>query len=374
VNVPGQCLSYKSLALYTNHYSFLALPGGGLFHARGDYRALRKGTLWKGEGLMHYSIGLKPFKEYWINCYLNTLYSVLISREPSYRFAPFLNNYTYQIYEKETPAQTKVNTLRLISAKDMPQKIGRKFKYRQKPISFRNNFHFVEYLQGLVREGKLVSVGVDLFYWIPNSVCWNKHHWDHYSLLNGFDDERKVFYVFDENILGYDEYEIPEERLRQAIQNSPVEPHGYLTQISNIRPFKFSLRDVVTYADELARELSIMNVSSLWLLSEEDFAARHMCDLFAMNIYQVVYRHKANQLLFEILQTENMVPNPEIMEEFIKYSRELQNGWNYVKGKFIQTYVVNDKVQSIRELNQKCNYLFSKECEMWSRFRDRCGK
>jgi hypothetical protein len=322
---------------------------------------------------MYYCLGLKPFKDFWIDCNYNTLFSVLISREPSYKFAPFLNNYTYQIFKKETPNQTLVDCLKLVSLKDWFQKFGIRFQFSSQPINFRNDPHYIKYLQELVKEGTLVTVGTDLFYWIPNSVCWNKHHWDHYSLLHGFDDERKVFYVFDENMQGYNEHEIPEDRFHKAIQSSPVQPHGYTNQILDIEPFDFTLHDVVEYADELARDLGAMNVSNLWRLSEEDYAGRHMCDLFSMHIFQIADRQKANQYLFEILEAQGMIPHAERMESFIESSRELQNGWAYVKGKFIRTYVISDKEQSIQDINKKCNYLFDKEGAMWSRFRDCFG-
>lgn len=317
---------------------------------------------------MNSSLDIQPFKDFWINCMFNMLYSVLISVEPSYRFAAYLNNYSYNISEIETPFKTKVNYLLLDPLKNFYEKHGTNLLFESQPITFKDNPNFTTYLKELIKQGKIVLVGVDLFYWIPRSICWKRYHWEHYSMINGFDDDKKVFYVFDENILGYDQYEIPEERFCVAVKNSPLEPHGFIYNTKCIKPFKLSLNEVAFYAERLMNELTITNSKPLWQLSDADYTAGHMQDLFSMYIFQIVNRHKANQLLFRTLQTQEIIPDSTITHNLIQYCQNLQSGWNQTKAKFMWTYVSKDKQSDIKAINEQCKALLGKEHEMWNSF------
>lgn len=62
---------------------------------------------------MTFSLGLTPFKDYWLNCFFNMIFSLFISAEVSFKLAAYLNDYSYQILEIETPSGTKLHCLTL---------------------------------------------------------------------------------------------------------------------------------------------------------------------------------------------------------------------------------------------------------------------
>lgn len=317
--------------------------------------------------LMKFSLGLKPFKDYWLNCNFNTIFSVLTSSEPTYKLAAYLNDYSYEIDELNTPSNTKFNCLILKPMLKFREEHLSYLFSPPRPLNFKYNKGYIDFLKDLIRKEELVTIGVDLFYWIPNSICWNRHHWEHYSLINGFDDERKVFYVLDENNSGYNEFEVPEERLLTAVQNSPLEPHGHVQgKINHIEQFKLDIKDVIYNAVRLKEELKTIKYGTLWQLSDQDFDEGHMSDLISMYIFQVANRHLANQLLLKALHKE--IQNNEIINSLIQYSQDLQDGWVLVKNKMVKLYFTKDRKPFIEDINLKCKSLFNKEYEMWDTF------
>ncbi|WP_242656407.1 hypothetical protein [Ruminiclostridium hungatei] len=240
-------------------------------------------------------------------------------------------------------------------------------------ISLKNHSAQIDFLRSLVLKKELVMVGVDLFYWIQDSICWNRNHWEHYSLINGYDDEKKVFYVLDENNNGYDEFEVPEERFLVAVQNSPLEPHGYVKKITrNIGRFKLSLKEVMHNAERLKSEIEAIGHSPLWQLSDADFQGGHMCDLISMYIFQIINRHKANAFLFNEIRAQ--LQNSQIVDSLIQYSQDIQEGWTLIKNILVRTYFMDEHEASILEINKRYIYLMNKEYEMWNKLVSGCQR
>lgn len=317
---------------------------------------------------MNHSLGIMPFKDFWMNCYFNMYFSILISKEPSYRLAAFLNDYQYSIYESETVRKTRFNGLMLNSMVNFHHQYLEEMVSNRAPINFKEDEKFSEYLKDLVRKNEVIFVGVDLYYWVPNSVCWNNYHWYHYSLINGFDEDKKVFYVLDDNQSGFDEHAIPEERFCTAIRNSTLNPHGFINKLpGDIGKFSFSISDVRTNAVRLAGELELMGHDMLWQMSDEDFDNRDRCDLFSMYLYQIVNRQKATQVLFQILQDKNEINSIE-SSNLMHYAADLENGWAIVRKELVRTYFSDNRAFRISEINEKCKKLFLKEYKMWNKF------
>jgi hypothetical protein len=316
---------------------------------------------------MDYSLGIKPFNDYWINCEFNMFFSVLTSFEPSYKFAAFLNDYSYDICELETPTNTKFNYITLKPMVNFREKYLDKLFYLSQPINFKHQKGYTEYLKEHIRNREFVMVGVDLFYWIPDSICWNRNHWEHYSLINGYSEEKKVFYVLDENNCGYNEFEIPEERFLVAVQNSPLEPHGYIKKVINeVGSFKLNIDDVICNAQRLRDELGAFEYAPLWQLSDADFDGGHMCDLLSMYIYQIINRHRANSFLFQ--EIKSYFQNGQIIDSIIQCSQALQEGWILIKNILVRTYFMDERKSNINDINERYKEVIDMERKMWDTF------
>jgi hypothetical protein len=221
---------------------------------------------------MKRSLNFKPFNTFWLNCVYNMLFSMLISLEPSYYSAALLNDYSYLVIDQGTPTGTKYNHLELWPIVKHFERYRSMLFGDYEPLNFESGDNYFDILKGLIEEKKLILLGVDLFYWIPYSVTWNRHHWIHYSFINGIDDEKRVVYAFDENVSGYNEFEIPEDRLIKAISNFPQEPHVMSYKPSgNIEKFELSIDEVKGNSQRIIDEINnnILPVY-FWGLREAD--------------------------------------------------------------------------------------------------------
>lgn len=316
---------------------------------------------------MELKLPFKPYQDFWINCAYNTLFSMLTSIESSYRYATLLNDYSYLVNEEETPNDTIYNALAVKPIAKYYDLYHDLLYTEKKPFNFNHKDNYFDILKEFLEESKIILLGVDLFYWIPNSVCWNKHHWDHYSFINGFNDEKRVLYVFDDNFNGFDEFEIPEDRLIKAIEHYPNKPSAYICKITkNIGKYELSIHEVKNNARRLIFEISKKLTVTFWDLQEKDFREGHMCDLISTQIFQIINRHIANQMLIKAF--EDRISNPAYGNLLLKSCRELQDGWAIVKNKLVKIYLSTHNKSFIRDLNEKCRHLFLKEMDMWDMF------
>jgi hypothetical protein len=316
---------------------------------------------------MRMSLNFMPFNLFWINCIFNMMFSMLTSIECSYYLAALLNDYSYVVVDMNTPNEITYKSLELRPLVKHGDKYRNLLFCENKSLNFKYGEIYFDTLKGLIEENNITLLGVDLFYWIPNSICWNKHHWEHYSLINGFDDKKRVLYVFDENVYGYNEFEIPEDRLIKAISNYQNKPQVNIYRLSkDIERFELSIREVRDNAQRIVDEIKVIMPFDFWELSEKDFIERHMCDLISMRIFQIVNRHIANQLLMQELKEE--ILSPQIRSSLIKYCIDLQEGWTLVKKKLIRIYFSKYNKSAVSDINEKCKLLLQKEIDMWNMF------
>ena len=318
---------------------------------------------------MRVDSGIIPFKDYWLNCYYNMVFSLLISAEPSYIAAAYLNDYHYEAAEwgiEKKDGITYYNHLQLEPMRKF-LKNGVYGVFTFIPVSFRDDRHCLDIIKSHIRQKELLQIGVHLFYWLPGSFNFGVNHWYHYSFINGFDEEKKIFYAFDEDASGYDEHAIPEERFLTAVQNSTIMPHGNIIKLQNpVPPYKFSIDDVVLNAKKIIAEINMMDMSPFWILTDDDFDANRRRDVSTVHIFQITNRHKANEFLFKKILYEYCDSN--ITTDLVQLSRELQNGWSIIKSQMIRVYKSKaGRKQRLDAINDNMKRLFAKEIKMWNK-------
>ena len=316
---------------------------------------------------MDIRLNFKPFNLFWMDCQFNTLFSILTSMDKSYRAAALLNDYSYAVKQEQTPNDIWYNEVFVVNTVNNGDVFKEKFFPQQTCLNFKHDEDYIGLIKNFIKNNDAVMVGVDLFYWIPNSVCWNKHHWEHYAYINGFNDEKGVFYVFDENFYGFGEFEVPQDRMMKAIEGFPLEPHAIVYKLCNsIDKYELAVSEVRDNARRLIEEINEIMPLDFWILSEKDFTEGHMCDFISTHIFQIINRHIANQLLINELEDE--ISNLQFKSELEKYCIELQDGWNQVKTKLVKIYYSKNRESMLHNLNIKCKDLFLKEIDMWNTF------
>ena len=259
---------------------------------------------------MKHCLNFRLFNEFWINCDFNLKMSILSTINPDFKKAAYINDYKYRILDFTTSEGTQGKYLMLDPYIELNKLFLNRYITYQ-PFDLEKDY--VTQIKKLILQNKTALIGVDLFYWIPKSVCWQKHHWEHHSFLNGFDDEKKIFYVFDDDLNGYDMHEIPEQRLITAVTNSSLLPKAYFMSIADdIKPFYFQLDDLLIHAKKIKTNIQSIDVKSLWILRNEDVKEGHMLDLFAMFIFQISNRYYGNVMLFKKLYDLGILNDKEL--------------------------------------------------------------
>ena len=314
---------------------------------------------------MKISLNIKPFNLFWINCVYNTLFSMLISLEPSYYSAALLNDYSYLVSDFDSPSGIKYKHLDLWPILKHYERYSNMLFTDYEPLNFESGANYFDILKGLIEKNKVIMLGVDLYYWIPNSLAWKQHHWAHYTYINGINDEKRTVYVFEGDAYGYNEFEIPEDRLIKAVSNFVHEPHARTYKLSgNLERYELSISEVKENAQRIIDEINnrIMPVT-FWELSEEDFAKGYMRDLISLRFFIIKNRHIANELLMQEFGDE--ILSPQIRSSLMEYCKELQEGWELAKNRFLRLYYSKDKKSAVSNINERVKSLFSKEIEMW---------
>jgi len=328
---------------------------------------------------MRYSNRIKPFDEFWMNCILNQMFSVACTYEPSYRYAAYLNSYQYFRWDAATDPQFRYPTIDSMYYLD--------FLYRNEgnknhefslsrvfgPLDlhyFSDEDNYLQEIRELCKDNQVFSLNVDLFYWIPNSMAYEKFHWYHYSLMNGYDDATSTYYVIDDNLDGYMEHGIPEERLILSFENSEcrTNPDYELPPVLkyNIREeiplYQLTLQEVCFHADRLIREIRSFSIEGLWNVELDESRLNDYLTYSVVGLNIIANRHKANESLIRSLHELSLIPF-DTFEQLLTQIQEIRSGWEFVKQHFMKASIQRklDRPQCYKLAES----LFAKEVTLW---------
>jgi len=317
---------------------------------------------------MKLSMERKPFNEFWMNCMLNQAFSIAVSEEPSYKDAAYLNIYRYYPWEAATDKDFRYPTIDTLYYLDNPAKfpLSQVIRYIE-PGHFRSKDTVLEEIKDMLKGGRNMSLNVDLYDWLPGSMAWKKFHWYHYSLFNGYDEERGTFYVIDDTLAGYEEHEVPSERLLKAYGNAEYNvnpnymgPAYYVYNLQDrIQPYELKLSEVVDNAERLVKELGAFSIEGMWNVdSDPEKKQAHLTyGLVGVNI--ICNRHIANTSLLRSLKEKGLINEP-LHRSLSGQLDEVRGGWDLLKDRF-----VTGDFERAREL-EFASGLFAKEKAFWS--------
>jgi len=308
-------------------------------------------------------IGLQVFKDFWINCQFNSYFSLITSINKSYIDAAYMNHYEYTIESIATGNGTNIKYLRSIPSIYQHKLMQSIIKVS--PIIVNNEIDIIDNAIELLKDN-FIYVGVDLYYWIPNGICWQKYHkWDHYSLIKCYDNSKECFLVLDDNLNGFDIFEIPKSRFETAVANSFLHPTFLLVDYQkDIFDYSICFDDVIANAKRLTKELSELHVE-LWNYSDADIERGWYMDLFSTYFFSISNRHIANMLLFERLNNLKYI-NSASLAHFKAQFLKLINGWDIIKNKFLKGNMTVPKKLDCSAINDLKNILVETEIKVWN--------
>jgi len=308
-------------------------------------------------------INIKPFNEFWLNCSFNAHLSIMTSINPKYNDLAYLNCYTY-VNKMQIPKGITIEN------EDEVQKSILQSASYQEAICFKDKsdeemlLHIIELLNN-----QNLFIGVDLFYWLPDTICWQKLHWSHYALVTGYNSNDNTFVVLDSDAYKYGKFEIPRERFITAVRNCPFKPEGYTITInSNPSDFSLELNAVIQNAEKIIENIeNHLEANDIWEYSPYHMQAGQHFEFFSMFAYQIMNRQIANSLLFKRLAELKLI-NDKTCAGAVNSFNELRIGWETIKNIFIKSGLMSPRALDIDRLIAIKNSLLKQEKAVWEHF------
>jgi hypothetical protein len=178
-------------------------------------------------------LNIKPFNDFYMNCELNNYFSHLTTLDSSYKAAAYMNSYRYSLFDI---MGNSFNIIKIDYSKSYSNLLNKNL-IKNENYFFKDLKNFIIEIKEIISSGKPVCLFIDLYNWIPSSLAWQKHHWKHFSLIIGFDEERSIFYSIDDDVNGVGIREIPEKRLIESFWGT-----GYFVDYKN----SYSYPNIIT--------------------------------------------------------------------------------------------------------------------------------
>ncbi|NEW06262.1 hypothetical protein GK047_09585 [Paenibacillus sp. SYP-B3998] len=283
-----------------------------------------------------YSYDIKPFSDFWMNCFLNGMFSLATHFDKAYRLAAYMNHHSF-----EHTNNYKDPSFRLPAVK-LPwfQQMTSAFKFELKPHFFLDEERFVDEIKVLIKEQRIISLCVDLYSWIPGSYCFQRYHWSHYSIIKGYDEARNVFFVLDDNLNGYNEFEISEDTLVTCFKNSDyfmnseVFKYPYVEMVLDEHvPYVFSFQEVIDHSERLIREIAEFSFDGLWEFDPNSDEVTSHLDYSMIGTESFFNRQIASKYLFQYLVESGHIDN-DLYENLVTQVDQIHDGWQIIRNLF----------------------------------------
>lgn len=264
---------------------------------------------------------IKPFNDFWLNCELNNMLSMLCSVNSSYRKCAYLNSYKYYLYEPKELCKG-IDVYR----KDLYEFIDKYVEII--PYDFVNQETIIEEIIEKIYEGTPIGIAVDLYHWLPNTIIYQKKHWYHYSMIVGVDQTNNEFIILDEDNQGYREHHITRDKILKAFLPNTMDSQAIIFKMkcNKILDYNIDNQKVIHYSEKIIESIdSIPDV--IWdnELGREKEQAIKMMIASTSRIYNCQISNKF--LLKELFDKEKKVYSDlyEILEFNEKSWRNIHN-------------------------------------------------
>ncbi|BCJ94180.1 hypothetical protein acsn021_17490 [Anaerocolumna cellulosilytica] len=298
-----------------------------------------------------------PFNDFWINCVSTITYSVLLSSKQVDKSIVYNNNYVYDIV---TDNMESSNTFNSIVVQMKHEEMNARIFTNGSIIEWTDEYSLINTLISNLDLGKVVTPGVDLYYCIDENMYRNKFHKERLALLNGYDKEKEIFYVFEMGKSGYSEHIVPYHELTLAA--SKYTRDSFISDIGdNLDEFMYQYSDILQNANEIiaSMNLAINQLDLIWNIDAlNEFELNYFGNIVQTYIFSMQNRQKANRLLFQ-----NVFANDVKSEEkFVLLEKEYEN----MKNLIIRDVFYNKKIkEKIFQHKERLKRLLLEEKYIW---------
>jgi len=307
-----------------------------------------------------------PYTEIWFDCKKNLEISILQSIDNNNKNVVYNNSYEYYDRAVVTGSKKDFNVITINTV------LGIEGNLFHNPVSiiFNDNQELLNKIKGLLNENKFVFPSVDLYYWNKENLCYQRNHWYHRTLIQGYDKEKDCFWVFDASMGNeYGIFAVSSEDFVNAVNMSDVCDGKVITYDLNentaIRNITGSI--LRSNAIELINNIEKMEKKIYWEMPDEDFRFKSYLDYNYSCLTQVVQRQKANLNLFNKIDKMNLLDNTE-MNGVIDSCTKAIKKWDIIRNFLYKLYYFTEYNSGIININKMVKDVFSMEKHIWEAF------
>lgn len=316
---------------------------------------------------------LEPYKEYWMNCHLNALLSIITSVNKTYRVAPLMNNYKYKIEPYELGI-TNVVPYKLSFEKDIYVEYGKYFEkfsnildkdFFKIHVKYNTKESVLHYIKQNIQFNNYFLLSVGLNKWINPLMSFADDGLAHYTLIEGYNSKDKTFSVIDDDDNGYGKKIVPEDLLFKALIFSEEAPTLISFNLNvEIKDFKLNLKEINKNAIQLITQLDAIDTSGFFGACHNELNTPFYREYLAYSIGGVTSirdRQYANILLLKHLNSYKEID----LTNVIILVEEIYSKWKKFRDLLFKDYF-RDQPKVTKDISKEFfDEVFKLERQMW---------
>lgn len=289
------------------------------------------------------------YTDFWANCVLNDLFSILTSVNECLRPFTYMNSYSYiqrGIYDWWRDLSLKVDD-------DYCQAVNDMITYSS--IENIQEDNILDTVRTIIEHGRAVYVPLDVYY-VKSKYQFEymTTHSLHDVMIADYDDERQTF-----TAIGYREYEISADDLVTAFKSSGSCSIREVSVAESIEKPEISIAAICKNASKLICQLNALTYIKPWVF---DFSADKASFIFH-TFTAIAERQLANKGLFTYLRDIGHISGKEY-EIIAQKALDINQRWCNAKNLYMKSYYkkIPPHTEAINIISGQC---FRLESEMW---------
>lgn len=307
---------------------------------------------------------IEAFNDFWLDCNTTILYSILLSTKAVDKAYIYNNGYEYKLLEEDVQDTNEI-FVSICSTADTSILKNRMLKNEQE-VNLYSQSCPIAAIKEILDQERIILLRVDLFYWIDDNHHYGNTHLDHYSLVKGYDEERKCLIVFETGIKGYCEYLISYDKAVEAICAAHATSLVYDIDYE-LEEIMYTKQDIVRNAEIIISSIDYVCSNQEYILCVSEMSEdgiRDVYDVLQTHLFGMQNREKVNRHLF-MISFENEVINGY---SFCKEFERLEGQFEILKGICIKNQLKKNNWEVLECLKNKMILLLREEREIWKKF------
>ena len=291
--------------------------------------------------------------------------SILTSLYSKYELLAYLNDYHYYFKVAQTSEDYYFDYITLEKRVILLQK----FCTIEKKYSTIEDSTFLEEAKENLKNGNYLIIGVDLFDWIEGSLCFERYHWTHYTLVTEYCEDSNTFVVFDDKNSKFVEYSVRQDKMLNAMHHCDLQPKAYIIRLMDEIEFPdITSHALAENAYEIIRSIRTGLDRTYWKLSSTDYKDKWFMDLNALFMKEVECRQVSNKYLMD--NVSNFLPQNQIhsLEDIGNKFFDLSKRWGKIRMMLYRLYVSGNYEEILEKINSRIKCCLEDEIQLWYDF------